>query len=88
MARDLVSYAIRKRASKFDGLAKAVKSLYEKRADQVPFHGWHHVEFVRMKAAQFARERHADARSWKLQHLFTASTTRFRRTLSRRRVRY
>lgn len=41
-------------------LAEAVQELCEAKAEQVPFHGWHHVAFVRMKAAQFAQERGAD----------------------------
>lgn len=38
-----------------------VRRIYQDCDDDVPFHGWHHVDFVRNKATQFARERGADA---------------------------
>ena len=41
-------------------LEASVREMYESRSDQVPFHGWHHIAFVRTKAAQFAHERGAD----------------------------
>ena len=34
----------------------AVQKLYEGRAREVPFHGWHHVDFVARKSLVFARE--------------------------------
>lgn len=49
-----------KKTTSLNKLADVLRATYEVRADQVPFHGWHHVEFVRLKAAQFARERQAD----------------------------
>jgi len=37
-------------------VSQRVESLYAARHDDVPFHGWHHVEFVRAKSKEFARE--------------------------------
>ena len=47
-------------AGKLDRLHSACESLYNERVDDVPFHGWHHVEFVASKTALFARELGAD----------------------------
>jgi uncharacterized protein len=43
-------------------LAQHVQQILEDHADGLPFHGWTHTDFVRMKAAEFARERGADQR--------------------------
>jgi uncharacterized protein len=34
--------------------------MYSSKGDNLPFHGWHHVNFVTTKAIQFARARGAD----------------------------
>lgn len=60
MVKSLIAGPRKRKEAKLDHLGKAVASLYEELAGQVPFHGWHHVEFVRTKAVQFARERGAD----------------------------
>jgi len=36
-------------------LAEELQALYQTR-DDLPFHGWHHIEFVAKKAVQFATE--------------------------------
>jgi uncharacterized protein len=41
-------------------LEERVREVYEQCVEQLPFHGWPHIEFVRKKATQFARERDAD----------------------------
>jgi uncharacterized protein len=41
-------------------LARAVHALCRRHAERLPFHGWHHVCFVRTKAAGFARHNGAD----------------------------
>lgn len=41
-------------------LEKRVREIYEDCAEHLPFHGWPHIEFVRKKATQFARDRSAD----------------------------
>jgi uncharacterized protein len=41
-------------------LERAVRSLYASAGDSLPFHGWHHVDFVTTKAVEFARARDAD----------------------------
>ena len=41
-------------------LERRVRELCHRYADRLPFHGWHHVSFVRAKAADFARENGAD----------------------------
>jgi uncharacterized protein len=40
---------------------RRVHRLCREYADRLPFHGWHHVNFVRTKAAGFARHNGADA---------------------------
>ncbi|MEU5882694.1 hypothetical protein [Spirillospora sp. NPDC047279] len=35
--------------------------LYQEIGTSVPFHGWHHIDFVRNKAVEFARQRGADS---------------------------
>ena len=37
-----------------------MKSLYAEHVDDVPFHGWHHIEFVVSKVPEFALELGAD----------------------------
>ena len=41
-------------------LRSAVERLYAEQTATLQFHGWPHIEFVRAKAVQFARERGAD----------------------------
>jgi uncharacterized protein len=41
-------------------LEKRIREIYAECAAHLPFHGWPHVEFVRKKATEFARDRHAD----------------------------
>ncbi|RZS29772.1 uncharacterized protein EV193_11826 [Herbihabitans rhizosphaerae] len=43
-----------------DGVARRVRRLCRKHAAKLPFHGWHHVGFVRDKAAYFAGRNGAD----------------------------
>lgn len=38
-----------------------VRDLCSRYAQRLPFHGWHHVSFVRAKAVQFASQNGADA---------------------------
>lgn len=45
-----------------DTLEKNVHELCLRYAERLPFHGWHHVSFVRAKAADFARHNGADVR--------------------------
>ncbi|MEU4517866.1 HD family phosphohydrolase [Amycolatopsis sp. NPDC024027] len=44
-----------------DAVGNRVHRLCREYADRLPFHGWHHVNFVRTKAAGFARHNGADA---------------------------
>jgi uncharacterized protein len=44
-----------------DLIGKHVHDLCLRYAARLPFHGWHHVDFVRAKAVTFARENGADA---------------------------
>ncbi len=41
-------------------VARQVRALCEDAAGTLPFHGWHHVSFVRSKGAVFARHNGAD----------------------------
>jgi uncharacterized protein len=41
-------------------VARLVEEFCREHAADLPFHGWHHVEFVRTKAARFARSNGAD----------------------------
>jgi uncharacterized protein len=43
-------------------LSKAVRALYARYDSRLPFHGWHHVRFVRDKAIEFAKANGADVR--------------------------
>jgi uncharacterized protein len=44
-----------------DRVYAEVRELYQQTPRQLPFHGWHHIEFVRAKALEFAaRNRAAD----------------------------
>src|SRR3989442_977346 len=36
-----------------DAVEQQVRQLCERYADKLPFHGWHHVSFVRARAAGF-----------------------------------
>ncbi|MET0132141.1 MAG: HD family phosphohydrolase [Kibdelosporangium sp.] len=44
-----------------DQVQRRVKRLCDRFAANLPFHGWHHVHFVRIKAAAFARANGSDA---------------------------
>jgi uncharacterized protein len=41
-------------------LEQLLGELYEREARRIPFHGWHHVDFVRRKSVEVAREIGAD----------------------------
>jgi uncharacterized protein len=43
-----------------DQVERRVKRLCQKFAANLPFHGWHHVHFVRTKAGEFARSNGSD----------------------------
>lgn len=43
-------------------LRRAVRALYAKHDSRLPFHGWHHVRFVRDKAVEFAALNGSDVR--------------------------
>ncbi|HEY0639545.1 MAG TPA: HD family phosphohydrolase [Pseudonocardiaceae bacterium] len=45
-----------------DALARAVRSLYARHDGALPFHGWHHISFVRDKAMEFATRNGSDVR--------------------------
>jgi uncharacterized protein len=49
------------RDERIEQLTDLIRKIYEDRAGDLPFHGWHHIDFVRSKATQFARERGANA---------------------------
>lgn len=42
-------------------LEKAIRELYDSVREQLPFHGWHHIHFVKTKAVQFAEKHDANA---------------------------
>ncbi|QWF78523.1 HD family phosphohydrolase [Amycolatopsis sp. CA-230715] len=44
----------------FSAVERRVRDLCLRYADRLPFHGWHHVNFVRSKAAAFAAANGAD----------------------------
>lgn len=44
----------------FAQVERRVKLLCRRHAANLPFHGWHHVHFVRTKAGQFARSNGSD----------------------------
>lgn len=46
----------------FDRVERRVRRLYAKRAARLPFHGWHHIRFVRDKAMEFAELNGSDVR--------------------------
>lgn len=46
---------------RIEDLEKAIRKLYKSTKDHLPFHGWHHIYFVRTKAVQFANDRRADS---------------------------
>lgn len=46
--------------SQLDRLEERVHEIYAGRHSELPFHGAHHIAFVRMKAKQFAEERDAN----------------------------
>jgi uncharacterized protein len=41
-------------------LKQSVAALYQSRQTDLPFHGWHHIEFVRSKSQEFAEHLGAD----------------------------
>jgi uncharacterized protein len=41
-------------------LERSIRDLYADAGNSLPFHGWHHVNFVTLKAVEFACERDAD----------------------------
>ena len=41
-------------------LRKTLIDLYDEKEDQLPFHGWNHIQFVTQKAIEFARHLEAD----------------------------
>jgi uncharacterized protein len=45
-----------------DAVEREVRLLYARHEGRLPFHGWHHVRFVRDKAVQFAAQNGADER--------------------------
>jgi len=60
-AATLATAVTRQPDSRLEDLENAVRTLYQKAQDHLPFHGWHHIDFVKKKAVQFARERKADS---------------------------
>lgn len=44
-----------------DAVERVVRALYD-RHEALPFHGWHHVRFVRDKSVEFARRNGSDPR--------------------------
>jgi uncharacterized protein len=47
-------------AAVVEAVGSRVQRLCERYAERLPFHGWHHVSFVRAKAAGFAQHNGAD----------------------------
>ncbi|MBP2330057.1 uncharacterized protein JOF56_010442 [Kibdelosporangium banguiense] len=47
-------------AGAFDQVERRVRRLCQRFAANLPFHGWHHVHFVRTKAGAFARANGSD----------------------------
>ncbi|AXB44607.1 HD family phosphohydrolase [Amycolatopsis albispora] len=47
-------------AAAIDAVEQAVRQLCRRYAERLPFHGWHHVSFVRSKAVGFAERNGAD----------------------------
>jgi len=45
---------------KLKKLTSKLKKLYEKNSKMLLFHGWHHIQFVRKKALEFANSINAD----------------------------
>jgi len=43
-----------------DALLRAVRRLYARHETKLPFHGWHHIRFVRDKAMEFAAKNGSD----------------------------
>jgi len=43
-----------------DAVEHQVRDLCQRFADRLPFHGWHHVSFVRAKSAEFAQVNGSD----------------------------
>ena len=43
-----------------DAVEDRVRRLCRRHAARLPFHGWHHVSFVRAKAVAFAQHNGAD----------------------------
>jgi uncharacterized protein len=59
-AATLPAAATRQPDSRLEELENSVHELYQAAQDHLPFHGWHHIYFVKKKAIQFARERKAN----------------------------
>ncbi|MGC7098568.1 HD family phosphohydrolase [Amycolatopsis lurida] len=47
-------------ATAIDAVEQAVRQLCRRHAERLPFHGWHHVSFVRAKSVGFAEHNGAD----------------------------
>jgi uncharacterized protein len=45
---------------KIGSLERYLKELYDGKSEALPFHGWHHIDFVRSKALEFALQLNAD----------------------------
>jgi uncharacterized protein len=45
---------------KIGGLERYLQELYDGKSDALPFHGWHHIDFVRSKALEFALQLNAN----------------------------
>lgn len=46
--------------ARVEELERAIRKMYSSAGDSLPFHGWHHVNFVTTKALEFAQARDAD----------------------------
>jgi uncharacterized protein len=49
------------RGLRLANLENAVHEMYLSTETSLPFHGWHHIYFVKTKAVEFANERNADS---------------------------
>jgi uncharacterized protein len=49
------------RSLRLTSLENAVHEMYLSTEISLPFHGWHHIYFVKTKAVEFAHERNADS---------------------------
>jgi len=48
-------------SKKLKNLFQSLEKLYKEKNKDLPFHGWHHIIFVRKKSLEFAEELKADA---------------------------